>query len=359
MESLTPQGRVFVAAHEVMHCVTMTISRRGSRSPKLWNIASDHVINLLLKEAGILVNETAVPGGLKHASGDPVIICYDTKFSGLSAEEVYDLLLKAPTSTSTGMSTLDEHIEADIAFDIDEETGTISEREITPVEREDMSRAVRSAAVQAAMAGNVPSGMKRMLGSLNEPTVNWRAYLASEITKLGGSHDYSFVPPDQSFFGNGITIPVLDPDEEITVTVIMDASGSMGPEDLKKVMSEVRGIVTMYPRWRVQVMSFDSVLYDPIVYDSSFSSEIDVISHEVKGGGGTLFGPPLRYVAGIDDYNGKGNPLGGGELVIFFTDGGTGDGWHHNLSHLNVLWLLNNQYCVPPWGRHVVYDRHL
>lgn len=357
MESLTQPGRVFVAAHEIMHCVTMTLTRRGSRDPRTWNIASDHVINLLLKESGILVQETSIPGGLKHASGDPVMICYDPAYAGLSAEEVYDLLLKDPRSR--GMSPLDEHIESDIIFDVDDESGAVTTQEITPTQRESISREVRAAAVQASMAGDVPIGMKRLVGSLNEPTVNWRSYLASEITRLGGSHDYTFVPPDPMFFGNGISIPVLDPDEEIEISVIVDASGSMGLDDLKKVMSEVRGIVSMFRVWKIQVMSFDSVLYDPILYDSATDAEMDVLNHDVLGGGGTLFGPPLRYVAGLDRHKGNANPLGGRELVVFFTDGYTGDGWHQDLSHLNVLWLLNNQSVVPPWGRHVVYDRHL
>lgn len=357
MESLTQPGRVFVAAHEIMHCVTMTMTRKGSRNARIWNIASDHTINLLLKEAGILVQETSIPGGLKHASGEPVRICYDPMYAGLSAEEVYDLLELDPRNN--GMSPLDEHVESDIKFDIDEKTGAVTSQEITPAERESISRKARAAAVQAAMAGDVPIGMKRLIGGLNEPTVNWRSYLASEITRLGGSHDYTFMPPDPMFFGHGISIPVLDPDEEISISVIMDASGSMGLDDLKKVMTEVRGIVSMFRAWKIQMMSFDSILYPPVLYDSSMSTEIEVVSHEVHGGGGTNFGPPLRYIAGIDRYDGNVNPLGGRELVVFFTDGYTGDGWHRDLSHLNVLWLLNNQSVTPPWGRHVVYDRHL
>ena len=70
----------FLIAHEVMHCVLKHPLRRGNRHHMLWNISCDFVINLLLVEYGF---GKFVEGGM-----------LDDRFKGLTAEQVYDVLLK-------------------------------------------------------------------------------------------------------------------------------------------------------------------------------------------------------------------------------------------------------------------------
>ena len=67
----------FVTAHEVMHCALGHCARRGTRDPDRWNQACDHVVNLLLKAAGV-----------KVPSNRPC----DPRFTGLGAEAVYAIL---------------------------------------------------------------------------------------------------------------------------------------------------------------------------------------------------------------------------------------------------------------------------
>ena len=50
MEELSKKEVVFVLAHEIMHCVLLHMSRRGSRDPEKWNKAGDYVINYLLTD---------------------------------------------------------------------------------------------------------------------------------------------------------------------------------------------------------------------------------------------------------------------------------------------------------------------
>jgi predicted metal-dependent peptidase len=51
IEGLPPDQRRTAIAHEVGHCIFAHIGRRGARNPQKWNIAGDHVINLMLEEA--------------------------------------------------------------------------------------------------------------------------------------------------------------------------------------------------------------------------------------------------------------------------------------------------------------------
>ena len=71
---------VFLIAHEVLHCVLKHPLRRGNRHHMLWNISCDFAINLLLVEYGF---GKFVEGGM-----------IDERFKGLTAEQIYDILLK-------------------------------------------------------------------------------------------------------------------------------------------------------------------------------------------------------------------------------------------------------------------------
>ena len=66
----------FLLGHEVLHAVYDHMGRRGNRDPKLWNIADDYCVNWDLVEQRV---------------GDKIpIALYDSKYRGMSAEEVYD-----------------------------------------------------------------------------------------------------------------------------------------------------------------------------------------------------------------------------------------------------------------------------
>ncbi len=76
---LSDEEKVFVYAHEVMHVAFNHIMRSKGRQHKLWNIATDSVINQILKEEGLPL----VKGGVNIAEA-----------LNKSAEEMYEKLLK-------------------------------------------------------------------------------------------------------------------------------------------------------------------------------------------------------------------------------------------------------------------------
>ena len=75
--SATADDVMFKVAHQVLHCALGHCSRRGNREHKRWNIACDHVVNLMLVDSGMWC--------------PPDMFC-DRRFTGLSAEKVYDIL---------------------------------------------------------------------------------------------------------------------------------------------------------------------------------------------------------------------------------------------------------------------------
>ena len=80
LSSLSEDERIFVLAHEVWHAVLMHLTRRGTRHPALFNIATDKEVNYLLKQDGL-----TPPPDLCFPEGDEV---------GKCAEEIYEMMLK-------------------------------------------------------------------------------------------------------------------------------------------------------------------------------------------------------------------------------------------------------------------------
>ena len=81
--NLTQPELLFVYVHELLHVALMHHSRAQGRDHELWNIACDFVINGWLVEMG--VGQMPTIGAL-----------YDPRLAGMSAETVYDLIVKEP-----------------------------------------------------------------------------------------------------------------------------------------------------------------------------------------------------------------------------------------------------------------------
>ena len=129
---------IFLVAHEVEHCVYDHMSRRGSRKPKMWNAAADFVINYELHEHNV--------GKLPDPKTSGVTACFDAKYKGMFAEEVYELLLKDPNANWP-------------EFDVHLEPGDGKGEPMTDEERRNLTDEIRAAVMQAAKsagAGNTP-----------------------------------------------------------------------------------------------------------------------------------------------------------------------------------------------------------
>ena len=79
LESISDEQKLFILAHEVCHIAFNHINRRKDKDNKLWNVATDSVINAFLKQDGLPI----VEGGIDM----PEAINYD-------AEEMYRKLLE-------------------------------------------------------------------------------------------------------------------------------------------------------------------------------------------------------------------------------------------------------------------------
>lgn len=329
---LTKPETVFLVAHEVEHCVYDHMGRRGGRKPKLWNAAADFVINWELHENNI--------GKLPDPKTSGVQACFDAKYKGMFAEEVYELLMKDPNANFP-------------EFDIHLEPGDGKGEPLTEEERRLIGDEIRNAVLQAAKAagaGNTPAGVKRLLKDLVEPQMDWRALLNMKLQSMV-KNDFTWSRCSRKSQASGIYLPATKEDFRVEAAVAIDCSGSMSEEMLRDLLSEVKGIMEAFQDFKLWVWCFDTQVYNPAEFNPYNLDEID--SYNIKGGGGTDFVCNWEYMKerGLSP-----------ERFIMMTDGYPGGSWGDPY-YCDTLFLIHGdtqQRLVAPFGMTAWYepDRH-
>ena len=330
----------FLIGHEVLHCVYDHMGRRGERNPQLWNIADDYCVNQDLLDQRI---GERIPVGL-----------YEPKYRGWSAEEVYDDLYKNADKIDVDDlldKLLDEHLDGDgedgEGEDGDEKKDGKGRPKLSEEERKQIRDEIKEAVMSAAQtvgAGNLPSGVKRLIKDLTAPQLNWRELLQQQIVSTIRS-DYTWSRVSRKGWDIDAVLPGNDVEREIDICVAIDASGSMSDDMLKDILSEVKGIMESYNSFKLHLWSFDTEVYNATVFTQENLDEI--MEWEVGGGGGTIFEANWEYMKEQDSAPKK---------FVMFTDGYPGMGWGDE-NYCDTLFIIHGSTTIEaPFGLTAYYD---
>ena len=268
----------FLVGHEVLHAVYDHMGRTGNRDRKVMNIAADFCVNADLIDQRIGEKITVVG------------LLYDKKYAGMSAEEVYDDLMKNANKIKIEdleKMLLDEHMDGEGEGEGDGEGDGNGKPQLSKSERQEIRDELKEAVLQAAQAsgaGNVPGGVKRMIKDLTEPQINWKELLEQQIQSTIKS-DYTFARPGRKGWHMDAILPASKPGETIDVVIGIDTSGSIGPAELKVFFSEIKGIMDSYEEYRITCIGWDTEIGGV----GTFTSENleDITTFDPQGGGGT------------------------------------------------------------------------
>jgi predicted metal-dependent peptidase len=330
-EPLTVKQVEFVIAHEILHAVFDHMGRNEGRDRQIYNIAADYCVNGQLTRDRI----GEVPPEIK--------IFHDPKYYGWSAEQVYDEIYNKYDDEQLKAlgQLLDEHV------DWGDQDGngnkpSYSKDELKKI-RDEMREAVMQAA-QAAGAGNVPASIARMIKELTEPKMNWREMLRQQIQSTI-KNDYTFMRPNRKGWHMSAILPGTNYDETIDICVGIDMSGSIGDEQAKDFLAEIKGIMQEYKDFKIKVWCFDTRVYNEADFDGYNMDEFD--EYEPMGGGGTDFDCNYEYMKEHNIVPKK---------FIMFTDGYPYGSWGDEL-YCDTLFIIHgNDKIVPPWGEHAYYE---
>jgi len=329
-EKLTTKQIEFVIAHEIMHNIFDHMGRREGRDPKIFNIAADYCVN------GQLVRD-------KIGDTIPEIkMFHNPKYYGWGAEQVYDDIyddIENQDLEALGQ-LIDEHIDWEKS---DGNRPSYSKEELKKI-RDEIRDATMQAA-QAAGAGNIPGSVARMIKELTEPKMNWRQLLRQQIQSTI-KNDYTFMRPNRKGWHMNAVLPGQQFQETIDICVSIDMSGSIGDEQAKDFISEIKGIMQEYKDFKLKLWCFDTSVHNPADYDGYNSEEFD--DYEVMGGGGTEFDVNWDYMKDQNIVPKK---------FIMFTDGYPWGSWGDE-NYCDTLFIIHgNDKIVPPFGEYAYYDK--
>ncbi len=364
VEELSDSELRFVLMHEVLHVALghCNLYQRDMEH-ELFNVACDIVVN-----SNILYSHNMKTRYIT-VKGD---ICPHTLPDGdegylHTAEEVYAVLLEnraAIPKLFAGKSSPDEDVgddgkggggkkagkgtdSGDYGFDDHTMWKSDDNRE------ENMkwvTRMVEATEIAQHMAehfsngvggcGSAPYGALRRVKELVEAQLDWKTILNTFVQEE--IVDYSFSPPDRRFEDSPFFLPDFnEPEETIkNIVFLVDTSGSMGEQALQQAYSEIKGAVDQFNgKMEGFIVPADTQTYEFI----PFCDETDFLSILPRGGGGTDFYGPIRYV--IEKT--RDNPP---SSIVYITDGYCSFPEESVTNGIPFLWLVTTD-VTPPWGR--------
>lgn len=291
----------FVMAHEFLHAGLMHGVRAKGRDSYLWNVACDYVINGWLSDMHI---------GVMPSQG----ILYDKELDGMSAEEIYDRIVK-DLRRYKKLNTLRGYGKGDVV-----DGGLSGTSNTSAVSLDEFYRNALRGGLEFHISsgrGYIPEGLVEDIRALAVPPIPWDVELAKwfdgHFAPLEKHRTYARPSRRQ---GSTPDIPRPSyvkadiPEDSRTFGVVIDTSGSMSA----KMIGYALGAIASYAVAK-EVPYVRVVFCDAAAYDAGYLAPEDIAGRvEVKGRGGTVIQPAVDLLEHAKDF-----PKDGPILII--TDG--------------------------------------
>lgn len=335
--SLDEQTRVTVLAHELWHVAFLHPVRGMTLDPDTYNIAADHVINLLLQEHGY------------YMGGFPYVM--DPQYRNMSTEDIYDLLMKNQQASgsppkpcnggSGGLGGDIVYIGQDKGPD---DAGGSASGSLTSQQISNMISKVVGATTAAKMskeAGMMPGEITLVLENFLNPQLPWEDILFNFFNDMVDM-ERSYARPHRRY-----TDPILPGESALTglehLIYYLDISGSVSDQDILRFNSEVAYIHSELRPQRLTLVTFDTQIQDVYEFEQDDTFEKIVVT----GRGGTDLNEVYAHAA-------KERP----NAMIIFTD------LYVSIPQqppaCPLVWIcLDNERAVVPYGKliHMTEDK--
>jgi len=314
--SLDAEEQFFLLQHEAWHVCFMHMLRLASRIAKVWNIAADHVINLMLIEMGYKMP--------KDGYADP-------KYKNMSTDQVYDLIVKSGKKTP-------ESYQMDLRPHPEEGDSAKSQAEVKKQVEDIIIRAALNSKKQDA-SGTIPGAIQLFLDSLLKPKLPMRRLLTKYFQNRDRS-DYSYRKFNRRFFPS-FYLPTLEGPAIIDLVTAVDISGSVMDHEFAQFIGEIGGVIKALKPRKVTILQFDT----QIRHIDEVESVSELMKVKFTGRGGTAIEPVLNWAK-------KHNPA----VVLVFTDGGFRFHQPAKPKKTDFVWLIHGGYKFPaPFGKVINY----
>ena len=307
--SLTLQEQVFLLEHESYHVAFMHMGRVEKRDFRLWNMATDYVINLMLVEANGVMPE----GGL-----------LDRKYQNFTSEEVYQDLVRNPPPESE-----------DFILDMEESTKE-SQQDIEEAVTDTLLKAVAQAKM-SDQAGSIPGEVEIFLDKILNPKLPWNVILENYMTSFA-PEDYTMRRPNRRFYPD-YYLPSLYSESVGEIVIMIDSSGSVSDKEFNQWFAEVYAIAATIQPSKLTICDFDTEIHSV----NNITCLEDMMDINFTGRGGT-------EIEDVIAYGNKHMPT----VMMIFTDG------YFSQENIDpkcpIIWAIHgNKSFKSNWGRVIEY----
>ncbi len=262
---LNSKEQIGLLAHEAWHVAFDHLSRGEHYDKVKYNIAADHVINLMLLDAGMELPQGALA---------------DRQYKGMSTEEIYKVLPDPdPNEEIPGTGS-----------DIMEVTGTADEQAAKHQAIKDIVvKASVQSKVSGDVAGTIPGDIERALEEILNPKLDWFQILMNYMNGFDKT-DYSYRRPNKRHMPEFI-LPGLYGESMDELALAFDASGSVSQEEFGAYFGETRYMRELLNPTKTTIIEFDTRINS--VHELAQEDSMDDISF--TGGGGTDLQPVFDH----------------------------------------------------------------
>lgn len=331
--ALPPQERGSTVEHELWHIARMHMVRRGSRDPRLWNIACDIRINRDLRKEGHIINP---PMWIPDIPECP----YEVE------EDIYDWLqAKQEELKLKGLGARSKASGGNNKGDGDPlpcllQEGNSQDHMLPMPEggsQTMLGNVVKAmqAAKMANQAGSIPGDIQAMVDKYLTPVVPWHRLLYRHFTQML-EDESTWRRPNRRY--TDIYMPSRIPDDGRLehLAYYFDVSGSVTEHQRTRVVSELKYIKETFRPEKLSIIQFDTRITQEIhlADDDAFNGI------KITGLGGTCLKPVREHIL-------KTKPT----AAVIFSDLFV-EKMEKIPSDIPVIWLcLNNPHAQVDFGK--------
>lgn len=307
---------VTVLCHEACHCLLGHLWRLPPPGGDvgLANEASDHAVNLMLKEFGEQVTARNLADPFPFPKDKPPLA--DPRYKGMSEEAIYAALANQPKSPQPknpgspgapagagGAGSGQPHNSGAPAPGSSKGKPAPSGQNCTSFGQ--FSKPVKDAAgqkhdqsswqgtlIQSLAAskgrGHVPGRLARFVDDLLSPKVPW-VELLKNFLREQAQDDWDFMRPNRMYGDCEFILPSLNSERMGAVVFAVDTSGSIDHDLLKVFKSEMQGCLDDLKPSKVLELCCDTRITSEKEYRQG-----EQVGMEAPGGGGTSFVPVFK-----------------------------------------------------------------
>ena len=299
MRLFPQETQAYLIAEQLVHMQLAHQQRQGNRNRRLWNIACIAVA------CELLISDGFEP---------PLNILRFKEAAGISAEEMYDILLEMAEDEEPDLEEDSPEESAEAQYEESEDAN-----EPNPQYRKDDKNKQQGGLQGAQDRGIEDPGLAHAVAGL------------ADLMEPSLQVDFDWFPADR--IKDGILKEQFKPYPVPHAEILLDTSASIDEDLLRAFVRGVKGLLREDAI--VRVGCFDTEFYG----FQDINSEKDISSLELKGSGGTNFETAVKAFTGD------------AETKIIFTDGyadmpGT---------RCDAIWLVYSDTPVNPPGGRVLY----